>query len=185
MVGFCDKSRPTIRIPSHAGMLCLALLSVFSTVSASSAPTPEVSPTPKSVTVPRNYCSADVAALGTGLARTPIESGTKTWSRKSIKWTGWIRASASGKYEFSLPYKAARILINQRQIFAYAEYKSEPTIIQIELLTNRYYAISVEVPYSKGSTLPLQWRRPDGRHETVPKAYLYAPLATARDTNKI
>jgi PA14 domain len=185
MIRLCDKLRPTVRIPFHAGILCLALLSVFSTVSASSAPTPEASRTRIPVTVPRNYCSADITSVGTGLVRAPVKSGSKTLSRKMVQWTGWIRASASGKYELSLPYQGARIFINQQQIFTHSQIKSEPTITQIELLANRYYAIAVEVPESKDSNLPLQWRRPDGRNQTVPKAYLYAPLATASDRQAV
>ena len=53
----------------------------------------------------------------------------------------------------------------------------KPAVIQIELLTNRFYAITVETPGGNDTTLELQWRRPDGRREPVPKAYLYAPVA--------
>jgi PA14 domain len=185
MVRLSCKSQPTIRIPFNTGMLCLALVSVFSTVSASPAPTPEASRTRLSVNLPRTYCSADVALLGTGLVSAPIETGPKNGTHKTVRWTGWVRAAAGGKYEFSLPNSGARVFLNQQQVFAQSGNKSKPTIIQIELLANRYYAIAVEAPDSKEPTLPLRWRRPDGRHETVPKAYLYAPLATTSGSEKI
>ena len=173
------KSPRTLCIRHRAGTLRIGLLFVFSSVSASSTPPPEIKQARTSVSLPRNYCLGNVASLGTGLVRAPVPSGSKFPSHKGIPWTGWIRSSASGKYEFSLPNSAGRIFVDQQQIFARSAKSSKPIVIQVELLTNRYYAITVETPNSEDSTLPLQWRRPNGRHETVPKAYLYAPVATA------
>ena len=172
------KSPRTIRIRNRLGILRLGLLLSFSAVSASFTPLPETKPAQTSVSLPRNYCLANVASLGTGLVRAPVPSGTN-WTHKGRPWTGWIRASASGRYEFSLPDGRGRIFVNKQEIFARSVMSSKPVVIQIELLNNRFYAITVETPNSVNSTLPLQWRRPDGRQETVPKAYLYAPLATA------
>ena len=109
----------------------------------------------------------------------PATSGTKSPQRTGRTWTGWIRASASGIYEFSLPDSGGRIIVNRQQIFPLGEMSSKPDGLKIELITNRFYAIAVETLDSENSTLPLQWRRPDGRQETVPKAYLYPPVATA------
>ena len=106
----------------------------------------------------------------------PIE--TKYSTTKVRRWTGWVRSSASGKYEFSLPASGGRIVLNHQQAFVYSASSPKPEVNGIELLTNRYYAITVEAPDSEDSALPLQWRRPDGRHEAVPRAYLYAPVAT-------
>ena len=182
----CIKSARTIRIRHRARMLRVGLLLSFPAISASSSPLPEIKQARTSVSVPRNYCLGNVASLGTGLVRASVPSGTKFPSHKGIAWTGWIRSSASGKYEFSLPDSAARILVNQQQIFARTAMTTKPVVIQIELSTNRFYAITVETPNSEDSTLPLQWRRPDGRYETVPRAYLYAPVATVSvsETNR-
>ena len=180
MFEISGKSPRTIRIRHRAGMLPIGLLSLLSVVSACAAPSPETKQAQSSVRGRQNYCLGNVASLGTGLVRAPVPSGTKSPSQAGRPWTGWVRASASGKYEFSLPASGGRIIVNQQQIFARAEMSSKPDVIQIKLLTNRFYAITVETTNSEDSTLPLQWRRPDGRHETVPMAYLYAPVATAQ-----
>lgn len=171
----------TICIGLRMSMLCIGLLLVLSAISVSSTPPPATGPTNKTVILPRTYCAADVTSLGTGLVRAAINSGEKSPSKKISRWTGWIRASASGKYEFSLPSSDGSIVVNQQPIFAHSVGSSKPAVIQIALLTNRYYAITVEAPDNGNSTLPLQWKRPDGRQESVPTSYLYAPMATVDD----
>ena len=180
MLDFSVKSGRTICIRHCAGIFGLAFLIFFSKVSASFSPPPETRQAHPFANTPRNYCSANVAALGTGLVPGPVPSGTKNGTQKGRLWTGWIRASASGKYEFILPDGVGLISLNRQQIFARPTVSSKPAVTQIQLLTNRYYAITVETTRSGTLELPLQWRRPDGRHETVPKAYLYAPVSTAR-----
>jgi hypothetical protein len=169
----------TISIGHRTRLLCVGLLLVLSAISVSSTPAPAKVQSKKTASLPKTYCAADVASLGTGLARAAIISGEKSPSQKMRRWTGWVRAAASGKYEFSLPNSNGRIVVNQQQIYARSGGSSKPAVIQIAFLTNRYYAITVEAPDTGNSTLPLQWKRPDGRQENVPKAYLYAPVATA------
>ena len=179
MFEMSSKSVGTTCIRNRARMLRFSFLLSFSAVSASSSPSLEITKTQALPVLPRNYCLGNVASLGTGLVRASVPSGTKTSLQVVRFWTGWIRASASGKYGFSLPDNGGRIIINRQQIFPSAVMSSKPDAAEIELSTNRFYAITVETPNSEESTLPLKWRRPDGRRETVPKAYLYPPLATA------
>ena len=169
-----------ISVGERAGMLRIGLLLVLSAVSVSANPQPEIKTERSAVNLPRYYCAADLESLGTGLSRPPMISATKLSSRVVSRWTGWVRSSASGKYEFSLPDSGGKIFINQQQIFSQTAKSFKPHIIHIDLATNRFYAITVETLEGEYSTLPLKWRRPDGRHETVPTAYLYPPLATAR-----
>ena len=182
MFEISNKSPRTIRGSNRAAVLGLSLLLVLSAVSACSAPPPEVQQTRKPVNARQNYCLGNVASLGIGLVRAPVFVETKYSTHKARRWTGWVRASASGKYEFSLPASGGRIVVNQQQIFTRAEMSFKPDVKQIELFTNRFYAITVETVDSEDATLKLQWRRPDGRHETVPQAYLYAPVATAESS---
>ena len=166
-----------------AGMLGLGLLFFVSAGSASVTPLPETKVAPTPISLRQNYCLGNLASLGTGLVRVRVGSGPQYSTQKGSPWTGWLRASASGQYEFSLTNSSGRIFVNNQQIFSRSAMSSKPAVIQIELLTNRFYAIKVETPGSKDSTLPLQWRRPDGRHELVPKAYLYAPVATTGESD--
>lgn len=178
MTRISNSSANTICTRHRTWMLPLGLLLFIPAVSGSSSPLPEIKKVSTSDTSPRNYCLGDVASLGTGLVEAPVLSGTKSQSHNRRPWTGWIRASASGKYEFSLPDSGARIFVNRQQIFARSGVSTKPVVIPIELSTNRFYAITIETPNTRHSTLPLQWRRPDGRREIIPKAYLYAPVAT-------
>lgn len=175
------KSRrpSTISMGRRAGVLRIGLLLVLSAASVSANPQPEIRKGGSLVNVPRYYCAADVKSLGTGLSRAPIMSATKLSPHGVSRWTGWIRSSASGKYEFSLPDSGGKIFINQQQIFSQSAKSSKPETVHIDLATNRYYAITVETSKSEATTIPLKWRRPDGRNEIVPTAYLYPPLATA------
>ena len=168
-----------IRICQGAAILRMGLLLILSALSACAAPPPETKQAQTSGSLRQNYCLGNVASLGTGLAQSPIPAETKYSTNKARRWTGWVRASASGKYEFSLPDSRGRIIVNQQQMFTRAMVSSKRDVVQIELLTNRFYAITVETLNSEDSKLSLQWRRPDGRQETIPKAYLYAPIATA------
>lgn len=168
----------TVNMGRSAGVLRIGLLFVLSGVSASATPLAEVKRDRPLGNLPRNYCLANMASLGTGLVRAPFLSGPKSLSHKGRPWTGWIRASASGRYEFSLPKSGGHILVNKHQVFSRSAMSSKPVVIQIELATNRFYAITVETTNSEDSALPLEWRRPDGRREIVPQAYLYAPVAT-------
>ena len=178
MTEMCINVPKTVRIRHYAGTLGLGLLFLVSAVSAGVTPPPEIKQVRTSVGLRQNYCLGNVASLGTGLVRVPAQSEPQYSTLNGRPWTGWLRASASGKYEFSLPDSGGRIFINKQQIFSRSAMSSKPTVIQIELLTNRFYAITVETPGSKDTLLTLQWRRPDGRREPVPKAYLYAPIAT-------
>lgn len=179
------KPPGTSRKGGPAGVLRISLLLVLSAASVSANPQPEIKKERSAVSLPRYYCAADVKSLGTGLSRAPMISANKLSPRGASRWTGWVRASASGKYEFSLPDSGGKIFINQQQIFSKSAKSSNPDIVHIDLSTNRYYAITVETLNGEDTTLPLKWRRPDGRHETVPTAYLYPPLATAsvKDTS--
>ena len=168
----------TVRLRHYAGILGIGLLFLVSAGSASVTPLPETKHSRTPISVRQNYCLGNLASLGTGLVRARVGSGQQYSTQKGSPWTGWLRASASGQYEFSLTNISGRIFVNNQQIFSRSEMSSKPAVIRIELLTNRFYAIKVETPGSKDFTLPLQWRRPDGRHELVPKAYLYAPVAT-------
>lgn len=179
MLEISTRSARGISIRHRMRMLRLSLLLLFSAVSASFTPLPEIKQARTSISFPQNYCLGDVASLGTGLVRASVLSETKSSSHTGRNWNGWIRASASGRYKFSLPDSGGRIIVNRQQIFSREVISSKPDIIEIDLLTNRFYAITVETPNSEDSTLPLQWRRPDGRQETVPKAYLYPPVALA------
>ena len=169
----------------RAGVVRIGLLLVLSAASVSANPQPENRKKGIPVNVPRYYCAADVKSLGTGLLRAPVMSATNLSPHEVSRWTGWIRSSASGKYEFSLPDSPGKILINQQQIFSQSAKSSKPETVSVDLAANRYYAITVETSKSETTTLPLKWRRPDGRQEIVPAAYLYPPLATAsaRDTS--
>lgn len=178
------QSAKTTLIGNRSGMLRFCLLLVFSAILASSTQPPDPRLARKTVSLPRNYCSADVASLGTGLVQASVSSGTNSGVREYRRWTGWIRAAAYGKYEFSLPVSGGRVLVNQQQIFSRSKMSAKPAIIQIQLDTNRFYAITVETSSSEDSTPPLHWQRPDGRYEIVPKAYLYAPMATVRTGDK-
>ena len=169
----------SIRSCHGEGPLRIGLLLALFAASACAAPPPETKQAQNSGSLRRNYCLGSMASLGTGLVRASVPFETKDPTKKTTRWTGWIRASAAGKYEFSLPGSGGRIFVNQQQIFSGSAMSSKLDIIQIELLNNRFYAITVETPNSADSTLTLQWRRPDGRQETVPTAYLYAPVATA------
>ena len=179
------KSAKIILICHLAGMLGLGLFFFFFAGSAKFTSLPEAKPARKSITLPRNYCLANVTSLGTGLVQDSGQARTKYSTHKTRPWTGWIRASASGKYELSLPKSGGQIIVNKQQIFSRSAISSKPVIVEIELLTNRFYAITVHTHNSEDETLPLHWRRPDGRYETVPKAYLYAPLATADDSQPV
>ena len=172
------KSAKTARSGYRARILRISALLVLSAASASATPLSDIRPARTAVSVPRTYCLANVASLGTGLLRDPAPSEIKSLSYGSNLWTGWIRASASGKYEIFLAERPGQIFVNKQKVFSRSALSSKPAVIQIELLTNRYYAITVETPRSEDSILPLQWQRPDGRQELVPKAYLYAPVAT-------
>lgn len=185
MVKFSVKSGRIISIRHLAGMFGLVLLIFLSKVSASRLQPPETRQASAVVSLPRNYCSANLASLGTGLVPAPVLTGKKNGTQEDRLWTGWLRASASGNYQFSLQDGVGLISLNRQQIFARSTLSSKPVVTKIQLLANRYYAITVETKSSGNLTLPLQWRRPDGRQETVPKAYLYAPVSTARasDTN--
>ena len=163
-------------------IVCIGFLLVLSGLPASSTPASKTELTQKSVSLPRNYCSADVATLGTGLVLTSSESGSMAPTNKERHWVGWIRGAASGRYALILPNISGRILVSQQQIFVRSEDSSKTEVIPIELLTNRYYAITVEALGTEDATLPLQWRRPDGRQENVPKEYLYAPVAMTGGT---
>ena len=178
MFEISTKFSKIIPICHRAGSLGIGLFLILSGLSGCAAPPPETKQAQTSGSLRQNYCLGNVASLGTGLVRAPVPVETKYSTTKARRWTGWVRASASGKYEFSLPDNGGRIIVNQQQIFSRAATPSRPDVIQIELLTNRFYAITVETPNSEGDTLPLQWRRPDGRYEPIPKAYLYAPVAT-------
>ena len=163
----------------------LGLLLVISTISVSSTPVNKGSQTRTNINLPRNYCSGDVDSLGTGLVRVSVQARGKSLPHQSVKWSGWLRAGASGKYEVSLPNNGVRVFVNQQQIFARSSMSSRPIAIEIELLANRFYAISVEAPENGSSDLKLQWRRPDGRQEIIPKFYLYAPLATSLSSERV
>ncbi len=178
MSEICSNFLNTVRIRHFAGMLGLGLLFFISAGSASVTPLPETKQGRTPVSLRQNYCLGDVASLGTGLMRVPVQSEPQYATQTGRPWTGWLRASASGKYELSLSDSGGRIFVNKQQIFSRSTKSSKPAAIQIELLTNRFYAITVETPGSEDTTLTLQWRRPDGRREPVPKAYLYAPMAT-------
>lgn len=182
MMTIDSEQRNTFRISNCRRALCFSLLIIISTISVSSSRMTQASQPRKSVSLPRNYCSVDIASLGTGLVRVPIQSGTEKLTNKSVKWSGWLRAAATGKYEFSLPDNDVSIFVNQQQIFSRSAMSPKPTVIQIELLANRFYAISVETLNNGNTDLQLKWRRPDGRRETIPKAYLYAPLATTSNS---
>lgn len=163
----------------RAGVLRIGVLLVLSAASVSANPQLQIRNVSPPVNAPRYYCAADVKSLGTGLSRAPMTSSTDSPTRGVSRWTGWVRASASGKYEFSLPDSGGRIFVHQQQIFSQSAKSSKPDIVRIDMANNRYYAITVETLKGEDSTLPLKWRRPDGRQETVPTAYLYPPLATA------
>ena len=178
MSEICVNFLKTVRIRHFAGMLALGLLYFVSAGSASVTPLPETKQGRTPVSLRQNYCMGDVASLGTGLVRVPVQSEPQYSKQKARPWTGWIRASASGKYEFSLPDSSGRIFVNKQEVFSRSAMSPKPAVTQIELLTNRFYAIVFEAPGGKETTLELQWRRPDGRREPVPKAYLYAPVAT-------
>ena len=180
MLDFRFNSSGTVRTCHWAVILSFGTL-FFLSVWANFAPFVNLKQAKTPISLPRNYCLANVALLGTGLMRAPILSGTKTKYRtqKGTLWAGWVRASASGRYEFRIPDRRGYISVNKQQIFSRSAMSSKPNVIEIELFTNRFYAIAVETPSSGRSPLQLQWRRPDGRREAVPKAYLYAPIATA------
>ena len=150
------KSARTIRIRQRAQILRFGLLLSFSAVAASSTSPPEIKHARTSVSLPRNYCLGNVASLGTGLVQALVPSGKNYPSHKGRPWTGWIRASASGRYEFSFQDSVGRIVVNQQQIFSGSAMSSKLDIIQIELLNNRFYAITVETPNSADSTLTLR-----------------------------
>lgn len=162
-------------------MVRIAVLFAVFAASASATQPPKIKQGRTSVSIPRSYCLANVASLGTGLMRASALSGSRFPPQKRNRWTGWIRASASGNYEFSLPGIDGQIFLNRQRVFPPLATSSKSSAVQVDLVTNRFYAISVEIPKSEDSTLPLHWRRPDGRVEPVPKVYLYAPLATAGD----
>ena len=169
----------SISMGRRAGVLRIGLLLVLSAASVSANPQPEIRKGGLPVNVPRYYCAADVKSLGTGLSRAPMVSSTTSSPRGVSRWTGWVRSSASGKYEFSLPDSGGKIFVNQQQIFSKSAKSAKLEIVHIDMATNRFYAITVETLKGEDTTLPLKWRRPDGRNETVPTAYLYPPLATA------
>ena len=181
MPDMCVNVVKTYRIRHCAGSLGLGLLFFVSSGTASVPPLPETKHTAAFSSVRQNYCLGNLASLGTGLVRARVGSYPKSFSHKGRPWTGWLRASASGQYEFRLTNSSGQIFVNNQQIFSRSAMSSRPAVMKIELLTNRFYSIRVETPDSSDSTLPLQWRRPDGRHESVPKAYLYAPVATTGD----
>ena len=176
MTKIYDNVPQTVFSRYCAGLLGVGLLFIVFAVSASVKLVPEVAKARESVSLPRNYCLGNVASLGTGLVQAPVRLGQE-FKQDGGPWTGWLRASASGRYELSVPDDGGRIFLNRQQIFARSG-ASKPAAVQVELLANRFYAITVESPDSTDSILPLQWRRPDGRREAVPKAYLYAPVAT-------
>lgn len=182
--------KPSIKSPLalptgySAVILSMGLIFFFFNVSEGSTSAPDNKQPQTSISLPRYYCLANVASLGSGLVLSSGQSRTKSRSREMQRWTGWIRASASGRYEFSLQDSIGRVFVNQQQTFARSETSSKPVVMQIELLTNRFYAISVEMPRRGDSIVPLLWRRPDGRQEAVPKAYLYAPLETVSSTEQ-
>ena len=178
MPEMCINVLKTFCILLCVGMLGLGVLFFISARPVSFTPLPKTKHAQDLISLRQNYCLGNLASLGTGLVRVRVGSGPQYSTQKGSPWTGWLRASASGQYEFSLTNISGRIFVNNQQIFSRSEMSSKPAVIRIELLTNRFYAIKVETPGSKDFTLPLQWRRPDGRHELVPKAYLYAPVAT-------
>ena len=160
----------------------IGVIFALSVLSACAGPPPQTKQAQIHLTGRQNYCLGNVASLGTGLVQSPGSVKTKYSPPRLKRWTGWVRASASGKYQFSLPASGGRIILNQQQIFVHSASSSKPEVSGMELLANRFYAITVEAPNSVDSAVPLQWRRPDGRHEQVPKAYLYAPVATSEPT---
>lgn len=176
MLEITAKFLSKILVRRNTRILCIGMLFASSAISVSSTPAIKTGLAPKSVSQPRNYCSADVASLGTGLIIAPTESRAISPKNKGRRWIGWIRGAASGKYELSLPNNDGRILLSQKQIYGSSQGSNKADLIQVELLTNRYYAITVEV-FDNENSPPLQWRRPDGRLENVPTEYLYAPVA--------
>ena len=173
------------RMEGPAGVLRISMLFILSAVSGCAVPQPDTKQAQTYFKGRQNYCLGNMASLGTGLVRAPVPVETKRLSYNARRWTGWVRASASGNYEFSLPDNGGRIIINQQQIFVRPASFSKPNVHGIELLTNRFYAITVETLNSEDAAPSLQWRRPDGRREAVPKAYLYAPVATAKTARTI
>ncbi len=172
-------------VPYPKTLLRIGLLVSFTALSASSLAQPETGNTDVFAKMPRSYCSSGAAPLGTGLVAVEGRAEANLPPHKAIRWTGWLRAFVSGRYEFKLPEGVGQITVNNEPIFERLTNSSQPHSIQIELSTNRLYAISVATPKSEDPALQLQWRRPDGRLEDVPTAYLYAPVATANiiDTN--
>ena len=163
MFGIKVKSPSNIRSPHRARMMQIGLLLNLSAVSACAVPQPETKQAQTYLKGRQNYCLGNMASLGTGLLRAPVPVGTNHLSHKATRWTGWVRASASGSYEFGLLDSGGRIFVNQQQIFSRLTISSKSNVNRIELLTNRFYAITVEAPNSEDGALPLQWRRPDGR----------------------
>ena len=181
MPEMCINVLKTFCILLCVGMLGLGVLFFISARPVSFTPLPKTKHAQDLISLRQNYCLGNLASLGTGLVRARVRSEPQYLTPKGRLSAGWLRASASGQYELSLTNASGRIFVNNQQIFSRSAVSSKPATIQIELLTNRFYAIRVETLGSKDSTLPLQWRRPDGRREPVPKAYLYAPVATAGD----
>lgn len=178
------SSVTTNRVPFQKGMLRIGLLLSFTALSASSFAQPKTRNSDVFAKMPRSYCSSGAAPLGTGLVAVEGRAETNLPPHKAKRWTGWVRAFVSGRYEFKLPEGVGQITVNNEPIFERLANSSQPHSIEIEMTTNRLYAISVETPKSEDPSLELQWRRPDGRLENVPTNYLYAPVATASTGDK-
>ena len=122
------KSPSNIQGRDRKGILRIGVLLFLSAVSGCAVPQPETKQVQTYLKGRQNYCLGNMTSLGTGLVQAPVPVEAKHLSRKARRWTGWIRASGSGNYEFSLPDNGARILVNQQQIFMRPTSSSIPTV---------------------------------------------------------
>jgi hypothetical protein len=98
---------------------------------------------------------------------------------KSIRWTGWVKAPMTGRYQFHFDLPDARVQVARQTVAG----TNAPREAFLDLIAGRFYPISVELGTIDGDRMPrirLEWTAPHGARYVVPRALLNLPTDTAK-----
>jgi hypothetical protein len=119
--------------------------------------------------VPQAYCEPKAAKTGTGLATQPA-----TRADAPLRWAGWLQVTQTGTYRFLPTARGVRLRVAGQDL--------PPGGGAVMLSAGSFHAVSVSAPtgrqWTAGDGPPWAWVPPQGQRQPVPRAQLFAPVAT-------
>lgn len=126
-----------------------------------------------------------------GTARALVEPGraiavylrdTGSTGPWSARWTGFLEAPASGRYQLhTTSNDGIRLWIDDRQVIEdWTDHSEKVDSAEVTLEAGRRHALRVEFFYNGGQGVTkLAWTRPDGRKEPIPANAFRLPIGDA------